>query len=298
MTDGIQGSRRWLEVAALLLLTVIWGTTWAAIRISLRGIPPLSAVALRFALAGSLLLVLAFARRVPLGRAPHERRLWITNALLTFAGSYGIVFWAEQWVPSGLASVLFATFPLWTVLLSPLLLPGERLTARGVAGAVLGFVGVAVIFSRDLLPQAGGRMVLAGFVLLVAPVLSAVANLSTKRYGAAIHPLSLTAVPMLLGAVVVAPLALATESPAPAAFDRTSLLAVAYLAVVGSALAFTVYYWLLRRMSALALSMVTYTAPVVAVAIGALFLGERWGAHSLLGAVLVLAGVVLTVARG
>lgn len=290
-------SRRAVDLAALALLTVIWGTTWAAIRVSVRGVPPLTGVALRFALAGVVLLVLARLQRVPLGRAPHERRLWATNALLTFAGSYGIVFWAEQWVPSGLSSVLFATFPLWTVLLAPLLLPGERIGWRAGVGVVLGFLGVAVIFSRDLVP-AGGQVTVAAAIFLVAPLLSAIANLLTKRHGAGVHPLSLTAVPMLLGALLVAPVALATEAVGRAAFDRASVLALVYLAVVGSALAFTVYYWLLRRITVVASSMVTYTAPVVAVAVGVVWLDESLGPHTLLGAALVLAGVVLTVLRG
>jgi len=289
-------SRRSLDLAALALLTLIWGSTWAAIRVAVRGVPPLTGVALRFALAGVLLLLVATVQRVPLGRAPYERRLWMTNALLTFAGSYGIVFWAEQWVPSGLSSVLFATFPLWTVLLAPLLLPGERIGWRAAAGVALGFLGVAVIFSRDLM-LGGDRVVVAAAVFLLAPLLSAVANLLTKRYGAGVHPLSLTALPMLLGALVVAPVAVGTEDLRRATFDRASLVALVYLAVVGSALAFTVYYWLLRRITVVASSMVTYTAPVVAVAIGAVFLDERLGPHSLLGAALVLAGVVLTVWR-
>lgn len=289
-------SRRSLDLAALALLTLIWGSTWAAIRVAVRGVPPLTGVALRFALAGALLLLVATVQRVPLGRAPYERRLWMTNALLTFAGSYGIVFWAEQWVPSGLSSVLFATFPLWTVLLAPLLLPGERIGWRAAAGVALGFLGVAVIFSRDLM-LGGDRVVVAAAVFLLAPLLSAVANLLTKRYGAGVHPLSLTALPMLLGALVVAPVAVGTEDLRRATFDRASLVALVYLAVVGSALAFTVYYWLLRRITVVASSMVTYTAPVVAVAIGAVFLDERLGPHSLLGAALVLAGVVLTVWR-
>ncbi|MEO8503814.1 MAG: EamA family transporter [Acidobacteriota bacterium] len=292
-------SRRGLDLAGLVLLSLIWGTTWAAIRVAVRGVPPLTGVALRFGFAGLLLLALAKIYGVSLGRAANERPLWLANGLLTFAGSYGIVFWAEQWVPSGLASVLFATFPLWTVVLSPLVLPGERLTWRSGSGVVLGFVGVALIFWRDLAPASDGgltRLGVAGLVFLIAPLLSATANLLTKRFGAGVHPLSITSIPMLIGAAIVAPLAVLVEHPLQARFDTASLLALAYLAVVGSAIAFTVYYALLRRGSVLELSMITYAAPVVAVAIGVLFFDERLGPQSLLGAGLVLAGVLLTVA--
>ena len=288
-------SRRAIDLLGLVVLTLIWGTTWAAIRVSLHGIPPLVGVALRFGAAGLLLLAVALALRIPLGRTKEERWLWVANALLTFGGSYGIVFWAEQWIPSGLASVLFATFPLWTVVLGPLLLPGERISWRSATGAVVGFAGVALIYARDLAPV-GGKAALAGAVFLVSPVLSAIANLLTKRFGKEVHPLSITAVPMLLGALAVGPVALLTESPGQAAFDGRSLLALAYLAVVGSAVAFSVYYWLLRRLSVLKLAMITYTAPVVAVVVGAVLFGEPLGWSTVAGGALVLAGVALTVA--
>ena len=101
-----------LKAATLAFLTLIWGTTWAAITISLRGFPPFTGVALRFAIAAALLVVYARLAGIPLAPADRrERRLRILHALLTFCASYGVVFWAEQWVPSGLASVLFATFP-------------------------------------------------------------------------------------------------------------------------------------------------------------------------------------------
>ena len=114
------------EIGVFALLTVIWGTTWAAIRVSLEGIPPVTGVAIRFALAGLVLVAIGRLRGVRFGRLPGEARLWWINAATTFAGSYGIVYWGEQWVPSGLAAVLFATLPLWIVILGHFLLPGER----------------------------------------------------------------------------------------------------------------------------------------------------------------------------
>jgi drug/metabolite transporter (DMT)-like permease len=185
---------------------------------------------------------------------------------------------------------------LWTVLLAPLMLKDHRLTWRGGVGVLLGFVGVAVIFSHDLSPAGGGKAWLAGFVFLLAPLLSAISNLLAKRLGTGVHPLSMTAIPMLLGALCVAPLAALFETPLTTAYDAPGLLALAYLAVVGSALAFTVYYWLLRRMSVLTLSLITYTAPVVAVAVGVLMFDEHLGPHALLGSGIVLLGVVITVA--
>ena len=100
---------------AFLMCIAIWGTTWAAIRVGLSGVPPFTGAALRFAIAGTLLLALALLRRVPLGRTRREWWMWLVNGTLSFGASYGTVYWAEQWLPSGLASVIFATFPLLRV---------------------------------------------------------------------------------------------------------------------------------------------------------------------------------------
>jgi drug/metabolite transporter (DMT)-like permease len=281
--------------ASIGLLVLIWGTTWAAIRIGLEGIPPLTGLALRFAIASALLLALSPVLGVRLGRAPGERRLWLASALLNFCISYGILYWAEQWVPSGLTAVLFATFPLWTGLLAHLALPGERLTARALAGALVGFAGVAVIFSEDFRSLGGPQVAFAAAVTLLSPVASALGSVAVKRWGQGIHPLSLAAVPMGLTALVMGGVALLVERGRPAVFDARSVAALVYLAVFGSAVTFTVYYWLLKRLPATSLALITYATPVVAVAVGAAFLDEPFTLRILLGAALVIGGVAMAV---
>ena len=285
--------RRATVLGTLLALTLIWGSTWAAIRVSLRGIPPLTGVALRFTLAGLVLLALAPALGVRLRAGRREWALWIANALLTFCVSYGLVFWAEQWVPSGLAAVLFATFPLWVALLAHFMLPDERLGAAGLAGTVLGFVGVAVIFSEDFNAFGGRQVAGVAAVMLLAPLASAIANVAIKRWGRDLHPLSVSAVPMLLAGGVMGALAAVAERGMPIELSGAPLAALVYLALVGSALAFTLYFWLLQHLPATRLSLITYTSPVVAVALGALALGEPVTARMLAGTALVIAGVVM-----
>lgn len=252
-------------------------------------------MALRFLLASALLLALAPVLKVRLGKAPWERRLWWTNAVLTFSVSYGLVYWAEQWVPSGLASVLFATFPLFTAVLAHLFLPGERLRPKSLAGVLIGFAGVAVLFSEDLSAVGGPRTTFAATLFLIAPVSSAIANVAVKKWGGGVHPLSVSAVPMGLGALLVVPLAWGLERGREFAFGPRPLLALVYLAVMGSAVAFTLYYWLLRRLPATSLSLINYATPVVAVLIGTLWLGEPFTLRIFLGALLVVVGVAVAV---
>lgn len=287
------------RAAALAAITVIWGSTWAAIRLGLEGIPPFAGVALRFAVASVVLFALALLRGVPLGRSRRERRLWWVNGLLTFVLTYAVVYWAEQRVPSGLTAVLFATFPLFVALLAQPVLPEERLTPRALAGIAAGFAGVAVIFSEDLsvlnlgaLAEPGaGR---AALVLLLAPFAAAAANVAVKRWGRGIHPLSLSAVPMGLAAVVMAGAHLALERHRPVVLDAVSVGAVLYLAIFGSAVTFSLFFWLLEHMSATRLALTNYLSPVVAVLLGAALFDEPVTLRLVLGGVLVVGGVALT----
>ncbi len=285
---------RLLSYLVLCLLTLIWGTTWAAIRIGLGGIPPVTGVALRFAIGGAVLLAVAAAMGVRLGRAPRERSLWVVNSLCTFCVSYGIVYWAEQWVPSGVAAVLFATFPLVVAVLAHFMIPGEPLTPGRAVGVLAGFAGVAVLFSADWGRLGGPQAAFAAAVLLVAPATSALAQVAIKRWGMAVHPLSITGVPMLLAGGLMGALAAVVERQRETTFDAPSVGALLYLALVGSAVAFSLYFWLLKHLPATQLALVAYTSPVVAVAVGTLFLDEALTARTLAGAALVAAGVALT----
>ena len=288
---------RFLMMTVALVLILIWGTTWAAIRIGLEGIPPFTGVALRFAIASAVLLVVAFLARVPLGRSRLERRLWLVNTAFTFCASYGIVYWCEQYVPSGITAVLFATFPLFVALLAHFTLPGERLTLRGGGGILLGFAGVGVIYSEDFASLGGAKVAVASAVMLASPVVSALATVAVKRWGKDVHPLSISAVPMGLAAIIMAAVALATERDLPISFNATSLGALLYLALLGSAVSFSLWYWLLSHAAATRVSLISYLNPVVAVGVGVLLLREPITLRILSGSALVVSGVALAVHR-
>jgi len=279
-----------------LLLTLIWGTTWAAIRFSLEGIPPFLGVSLRFALAGALLVGIALWQRIPLGRSRTERRLWLANGLLSFCASYGLVYWAEQYVPSGLTAVLWATFPLMVAVMAHFALPHERMTGRGVVGVLVGFLGLAVIYSEDLGRLGGPQVAFASLVLLLSPFVSAISNVAIKRYGKGIPALSLAGPPMLIGGVVMAGVSAVVERGAPVTWGARPVASLLYLALAGSALTFSLYYWLLSHTTVVRTSLISYTIPVVALAIGVLVMGEPITARVLAGSLLVVGGVALATA--
>ena len=273
---------------------MVWGTTWAAIRVGLTGMPPFTAVALRFAIATVILLAIARAMKVRLGAEPHEKTLWLVNGALFFSVSYGVVYWSEQYVPSGLAAILFATFPLLVTLFAHLLLPGEPLRFRAGLGALVAFCGVVVIFSEDLAKVVGPKTEVAAAVLMLSPLVSALSSVSIKKWGARIHPISLAAMPMAVATVVMTAMALVFERHRPIVWTKASIGALIYLSVVGSAMTFTLYYWLLRHVRASHVALIAYATPVIAVATGVFFLSEPITSRMMLGGAFVIAGVAFT----
>ena len=283
-----------LQALTLSLLTLIWGTTWAAITISLRGIPPFWGVTLRFAIAAALLLAYARVRGISLAATGHrDRRLRILHALLTFCASYGVVFWAEQWVPSGLASVLFATFPLLVAVMAHFVLPGERMTAPVLVGTVVGFVGIAVIFAEDF-DLLGGRVVaVAAAVMMISPLAAATVSVAVKRWGSGMQSVPFNAVAMALAAGIMGAVAAIVERQRPIVFDPGPVAAVLYMAVLGTAVTFPLYFWLLEHMEARQVALIGYGTPIVALLLGAVFMNESLPPRTLAGSALVVVGVAV-----
>ena len=278
------------------LLTLIWGTTWSVIQIGLQGIPPFSGVAIRFSIAAVLLLGLTWLRGVSFGSGRHERMLWLVNGFLAFSISYGVVYWIEQWVPSSLAAVLFATYPLFVAILAHLMIPAERLHLREIVGILIGFGGVGVIFSTDFDRLGGEGIALAAGVMLISPLVSAVASVVVKRWGQGVHPFSLTAVPMAIAGVVMGVLALTVERQRTFDWSGVAVAALLYLTILGTIVTFTLYYWLLSHLQVKRLALLTYLIPMVAVAIGVMR-GEPLTLRILAGSILVVIGVWLAMRR-
>jgi len=281
----------------VVVLTLVWGCTWAAIRIGLESVPPFTGAALRFLVAAVALFLVAAFLRVRHGTTPTERKLWVSVTLFSFVGSYAIVYYCEQYIPSGLASVLFATFPLATALLAHLFLPGERLTGGRLLGILLGFSGVAVIYSEDLSALGGSEVTRAAAIMLFAPLCAAINQTFVKRWGKGINPFALTSTPMAMAALILAGMALLLERGQPVDLTPTAVTTILYLGLFGSALTFTLYYWLLSFYSSTKLALVAFGTPVVAVSVGAIFLDEAWTARTVVGSVLVVIGVAVATLR-
>ncbi len=276
-----------LTMAALIC---IWGTTWGAILISLKGFAPLTAASIRFAIAAAILWGVARARRIELGGVENFW-LWWVQATFAFSLSYGIVYWAEQWVPSGLTSVLFSTLPLFVMIFAYGLLPEERPSLGGLLGLMGGFAGVVLIFSDDVGALADPLARRAALILLLSPIGAALAQVVVKRWGSGLNAFSLTAPPLAMTALFLGTLAWLFERDRSIVLDPAPVLATLYLAVVGTAVTFILFFWLLRHVLATQLSLIAYAIPVVAVFIGTVYFDEPLTLRMVAGSALVIIGV-------
>ena len=285
--------RRPLVLAVYLAVAVLWGSTWLVIRIGLEDLPPLLFAGARMALAAALLAPLGLARG-GLAVLLAARGKVAVIGLLQVALPYGLMFVAQQWVPSGLSAILFATFPIWIALIAHRFLPGEGLTPRRAASALLGVAGVAVIEAPRLGDLAGSTPLLAGSALLVlASVVVALANVLARRHILAIPPLALTTGQAAVGAVLLLLASLLLERGRPVVLTPTALSALVYLALFGSGLTYVGLYWLLPRIPMAALGVIPLIDTTVAVSLGAAVLGEPVGWALAVGGSMVAAAAVL-----
>lgn len=284
---------RWAGIAAI---SFIWGSTWLAIKIGLEAMPPFLSAGMRFTLAAGVLAGLSWVQGVPMPGSVRTHAGLLTLGVLNFVVNYGVVYWGEQYVSSGLTAVLFATYPLFVLMIAHATLGSEEITPLKALGVVLGFAGVAVIFRSDLTVD-DPRTALAGGLILVSPLASAVTSVGVKKWGQELHPYTLTTLPMAYGGLALTAIGLAFEDPRVIEWSGAAVGSLLFLALFGSVTAFVVYYRILKVVPVSLLALITYVFPIVAVALGWLVLDERLSRSTLVGAACVLAGIVLATWR-
>jgi drug/metabolite transporter (DMT)-like permease len=296
-TSRTRLEKRWRSKAgwgvplAWVTLCVVWSSTWLAIKIGLRDLPPISFVAIRFLIAIGVLLAVSIGRTRLLPRSRNDYVVLAITGLLMFAVNYTFLFWAELHISSGLAAVLQATIPIFGMIFAHWMLPDEPLRLQKLAGAIIALGGVAVICGR-LLGFNGPLAFWGGVAVVVGGASAAFANVLVKARSMQLAPAMLAAWQMIFG---IAPLLLlgfvVDGNPARFHWTSTSVFCLLYLAVIGSALTFLLLYWLLPRLTVAQLQSISLITPPGAVMLGWLLGGETFPLSSLLGAGLVLAGV-------
>jgi drug/metabolite transporter (DMT)-like permease len=279
---------------AWITVCVVWGTTYLAIRVALETVPVILVAGLRWMAAGVVLAAYAIAT----GRPLPGPRYWPTLALLGFLMNVvgnGMVVWAEQFVASGLTAVLIASVPFWTVGIEACLPGGERVRWPTLAGLAIGFAGIVVLVWPELASGgAAGRQFVGGVLGIQLACLGwALGTSHTKRHPSSADPLTSSSVQMLFSGSMLLALATAAGEWPLLHFTPRTLIAMIYLTVAGSVVAYTAYVYAVRHLPISTVSLYAYVNPLIAVVLGSALLGEPFSARILVAGLLVLAGTAV-----
>jgi drug/metabolite transporter (DMT)-like permease len=280
-----------------LLLCLIWGSTWLFIKLGLRDLPPFTFAGVRFIIAALILAAVVAWRRKPLPRGRKEWGLILVTGILSFSINYGTVFWGETRISSGLAAILQTIIPVFGLLIAHYHLPDERITVMKLCGVLLGISGVAIIFSNQMTHE--GPAALWGSVAIVVGAFSvAYANVLVKAWGGRIDSATLALGQMICGLIPLLLIGITTEgNPFKLRWTGLALLSLGYLALVGSAIAFLLYYWLVRNIKVTNTMLIPLATPLIAVVLGMIVLGESLTWRIAVGGLVIMSGIGLIVTR-
>ena len=279
----------WLAFTTACL---VWGSTWLAIKIGLTSVPPFLGAGLRFFIASIILYFIVKARRIEIPMTADAKRVYVVLIVLSYTIPFAFVYWAEQYIPTGLASILFAGHPFWVAICSQIMLKDEPLNMFKVSGIVLGFIGLLVIFAGDV-HIADSRALVAMLMILANAIMQAYSLVLVKKIGQPISPFAFNAVSMFYSGIALIGLSFMVESHDAIVWDTASVGSILYLATVGSVVVFAAYFWLLKRVEAVYLSLISFITPIVAVVLGAIVLGEKLDPNVFVGASFVLVGLLI-----
>ncbi|HEX4758389.1 MAG TPA: EamA family transporter [Terracidiphilus sp.] len=285
----------WKTLLAFGIIYFVWGSTFLAIRVGVQEVPPLLLAGMRFLVAGLVLYAWTMAR----GERSPTGRQWVSACMLAtliFVVDYGLLFWAEQRVPSGLAAVMMATIPVFMALSEIVFLRTQRLTLRLVIALAIGIIGVAVLTSRSV--SLGGAPIdrLSAIALIIASMSWSVASALTRKLPLPSSKVVSSAAQMLAGGVLLTAVSATLGEFRrfhPSAVSLGAWLALLYLIVAGSIAGFTAYVWLIHHESPTKVGTYAYVNPVVAVLLGYFLGGEALGMRTVLGTAFVLVSVVV-----
>ncbi len=278
--------------ALFLALGLFWGSSYLWIKVGIETLPPWTLIAGRLLLGGAFLAIVVAIARQPLPREPRMYGHLLVMSIVNIVMPFFLITTGEQSIDSALAAILNATVPLTVIVLAPLFLPDERITVPRIAGLAIGFAGVIVLVAPDLVNLSDSDLT-GELMMLGSSVCYGIGNVYAKRYVHGLRPMIPALFQVTFAAAIAVPLALvleqpfATVQPAPEA-----IVAVVWLGLFGSGLAYLCYFTVLQRWGATRTSMVAYLLPVVGIALGTL-LGEPVTAERIAGTALILAGIAL-----
>jgi len=284
-----------MQLLVFIFLCIVWGTTWVAIKMSLEGLPPFLSASFRFAFALVLLFLYTRIMSVSIRVKRKDFGVLALSAFLMYTFDYGLIYWGEQYLSAGITAIFFATFPIFTAVWANFLFRNEAFHWVKFLGLLLGFAGIFIVFYDQLIiTQFDQKVIIASLAIVIGAAGGAMSVVIVKKYLPGINPISLTFNQMLLGFFSLLVFGMILENVNQIHFNLRVIVAVIYLGAIGSALAFALYYWLLKQLSAITLSLIIYITPIVAIIFDYLVYGELIQIRTIIGMLVTFSGIALT----
>lgn len=284
-------------VVGYILICLIWGSTWIAIKIGLDTLTPMFAIGLRFLIASIVLFAIIKIKNIELQTDSQSINLYLFMSVFSYIIPFTLVYWAEQFVPTGLTSVLFAIFPFWVIIFSRIAFPQEKIGIYKFLGVLLGFIGIAIIF-KDELSLDFGNSTLGILAIIISATIQGGVAVVIKKYGKNINPVSINLIPLLITGVFLIPVGLIFEDNSRLAYSNNALFSILYLSTVGTVVVFAIYYWLMKKINIVILSLSSFITPIIAILLGWFFLNEKLNTNHIIGSSLVLMGILFANFKG
>ena len=284
-------------VIGYILISTIWGSTWIVIKIGLDTLTPMFAVGLRFLIASLVLWAIIKIKNIELLTDSKSFKLYLFMCVFSYIVPFTLVYWAEQFIPSGLTSVLFAIFPFWVIIFSRFAFPNEKIGMYKILGVLLGFIGIAVIF-KDSLSFDFSSATLAILAAVISAIMQGGVAVVIKKYGGKINPVSINFIPLLLTGIFLIPVSLIFEDTTRLTIGYNALFSILYLSTVGTVVVFSIYYWLMKKINVVILSLSSFITPIIAILLGWFFLDEKLNENHIIGSSLVLIGILFANFKG
>lgn len=277
-----------------LAICLIWGSTWLVIRLGMESLTPFISAGVRFTIASSVILLVMKIRKIPLIVDGAAMKIYLVGGFFSFLIPFGLVYWGQQFISSGLASVLFAVYPFSVAVVAHFTLSDEKLKKTKVAGMLIGFIGIIVIFSDSFAIRFNMMEFLGMAAVVGSGIIQSFVVVLIKKEGKHLNPFSMNLVPMAIAAIGFLGAGLILEDVGRNRFDLIGVSSVVYLGIFGSIVTFTTYYWLLKKVSVLLMSLIAFITPIIALILGWLVYNEKLTVFHLIGSILVLAGLLIS----
>ncbi len=280
------------------MLCFIWGTTWAVLKISLsEGTPPIYGAGIRFLIAGIIVFIMLFIKKESIPKARSQWELILQFSIFNFTISYALNYWGAQFVYSSVASLIWAVFPMVVAIFAHYMLPEEKLTSFKWIGILIGTFGAALIVGR--LDELGsGNLPIGAAALFLAVFSATLPNIRMKQNVGLVSVLQLNSVGLTIAGILLLTISWIIEPGQAMVWSATNIAALTYLIIFGTVFTWVVYIWLFEHLTMNQIAYIAFFPPMIATALGWIFLGEHLTFFALIGGVLIVSGAVMVNLNG